>query len=210
MSNFASGQQSQAELSLYFRVCILQKFYQGRHRDGRFAFGGYSLRAGCSGLYIEAFFKLFPKFHTRGLLDMGVGVHQHICRSVTRCALYSLHIAAGDHQLVGRTGMPQAVEHDAGELRVCILPLEELLTNQHRLDCQTVGQTEQHSAVTVAFRVFCFVRCHLPQPLLQLFFQSRGHEDRAAGRCGLGAFQDERSGAALQLVRENLDDPLMF
>ena len=102
--------------------------------------------------------------------------------------------------------MPQAVEHDAGELRVCILPLEELLTNQHRLDCQTVGQTEQHSAVTVAFRVFCFVRCHLPQPLLQLFFQSRGHEDRAAGRCGLGAFQDERSGAALQLVRENLDD----
>ena len=44
------------------------------------------------------------------------------------------------------------------------------------------------------------------QPLLQLFFQSRGHEDRAAGRCGLGAFQDERSGAALQLVRENLDD----
>ena len=141
---------------------------------------------------------------------MGVGVHQHICRSVTRCALYSLHIAAGDHQLVGRTGMPQAVEHDAGELRVCILPLEELLTNQHRLHRQTVGQTEQHSAVMVACRVFRLVCRQLIQPFLQFLFQCRGHEDGAAGRCGLGAFQDERSGAALQLVRENLDDPLMF
>ena len=79
--NSASGQQSQAELRLYFGVCVLQKFQQSSHGDGRFAFGVYSLWAGCSGFRIEAFFKLFPKLHTRGLLDMGVGVHQHICRT---------------------------------------------------------------------------------------------------------------------------------
>ena len=79
--NSASGQQSQTELRLYFGVCVLQKFQQSSHGDGRFAFGVYSLWAGCSGFRIEAFFKLFPKLHTRGLLDMGVGVHQHIRRT---------------------------------------------------------------------------------------------------------------------------------
>ena len=39
--NFASGQQSQTELRLYFGVCVLQKFQQSSHRDGRFACGGY-------------------------------------------------------------------------------------------------------------------------------------------------------------------------
>ena len=43
VSNFVSGQQCQPELRFYFRACILQKFYQGRHRDGQFAFSGYSL-----------------------------------------------------------------------------------------------------------------------------------------------------------------------
>ena len=38
---------------------------------------------------------------------MGVGVHQHICRSVSSGSLNGLHIAAGDHQLISRTGMPQ-------------------------------------------------------------------------------------------------------
>ena len=56
--NFASGQQSQTELRLYFGVCILQQFQQSSHRDGRFACGGYSLRAGAFGLSIEAFLKL--------------------------------------------------------------------------------------------------------------------------------------------------------
>ena len=76
--NFASGQQSQTELRLYFGVCILQKFQQSGHRDGWFACGGYSLRAGGFGLGIEAAFKLLAQLHTGGLLDMGVGVHQHI------------------------------------------------------------------------------------------------------------------------------------
>ena len=87
-----------------------------------------------------------------------------------------------------------------------ILPLEELLTNQHRLDSQTVGQAEQHSAVMVACRVFHLVCRQLIQPLLQFLFQCGGHEDGAAGGCGFGAFQDEGSGAALQLVREYFDD----
>ena len=96
---------------------------------------------------------------------MGVGVHQHIRRSVSGGALNGLHIAAGDHQLVGCTGMPQTVEHDTRELRVRILPFEELLADQHRLHRQTVRQTEQHSTVMVACRVFPLVCRQLIQPL---------------------------------------------
>ena len=98
--------------------------------------------------------------------------------------------------------MAQTVEHNAGEFRVCILPFEELLANQHRLYRQTVGQTEQHPAVMVACRVFPLVCRQLIQLLLQFLFQCGGHEDGAAGGCGFGAFQDEGSGAVLQLVRE--------
>ena len=35
--NFASGQQCQTELRLYFGVCILQQFQESRHGDGGFA-----------------------------------------------------------------------------------------------------------------------------------------------------------------------------
>ena len=70
--NFASGQQSQTELRLYFGVCILQKFQQSSHGDGRFACGGYSLQAGAFGLGIEAFLELPAQFYTGGLLDMSV------------------------------------------------------------------------------------------------------------------------------------------
>ena len=58
----------------------------------------------------------------------------------------------------------------------------------------------------VVCRVFPLVCRQLIQPLLQFLFQSRGHEDGAAGGCGFGAFQDEGSGAAFQLIREYLDD----
>ena len=47
---FASGEQCQAELCLHFRVGILEQFQESRHGDGGFACGGYSLRAGGSGL----------------------------------------------------------------------------------------------------------------------------------------------------------------
>ena len=75
---FASGEQCQAELCLHFRVGILEQFQKSRHGDGGFACGGYSLRAGGVGLGIEAAFKLLAQLHTGGLLDMGVGVHQHL------------------------------------------------------------------------------------------------------------------------------------
>ena len=80
---FASGEQGQAELCLHFRVGILEQFQKSRHGDGGFACGGYSLRAGGVGLGIEAAFKLLAQLHTGGLLDMSVGVHQHIRTGVS-------------------------------------------------------------------------------------------------------------------------------
>ena len=118
--NFASSQQSQTELRLYFGVCIFQQFQQSRHGNRRFAFGGYSLRAVAFLFGVETFLKRPAQLYTGGLLDMGVGVHQHICRSVSSGSLNGHHIAAGDHQLIGGTGMRQTVEHDTWELRVCV------------------------------------------------------------------------------------------
>ena len=60
---FASGEQGQAELCLHFRVGILQQLQKSHHRDGGFASGGYSLRAGGVGLGIEAAFKLLAPLH---------------------------------------------------------------------------------------------------------------------------------------------------
>ena len=129
---FASGEQGQAELCLHFRVGILEQFQKSRHGDGGFACGGYSLRAGGVWLGIEAAFKLLAQLHTGGLLDMGIGVHQHIRTGVTGSPLHRLDVATRDHQLIGGTGMPQTVEHDAGKLRVCILPFQELFGSLHR------------------------------------------------------------------------------
>ena len=97
--------------------------------------------------------------------------------------------------------MPQTVKDDAGKLRVCILLFQELFADEYRLYRQTVGQTEQHSAIMAACWVFSLVCRQLIQPLLQFLFQSRGHEDGAEGGYDFGAFQDEGSGAAFQLVR---------
>ena len=203
---FASGKQCQAQLCLHFRVGILEQFQKSRHGDGGFACGRYSLRAGGVGLGIEATFKLLAQLYTGGLLDMGVGVHQHIRTGVTCGPLHRLDVTAGDHQLIGGTGMPQTMKDDARELWVGILPFQKLLADEYRFHRQTIGQTEQHSAVVVTCRVFPLVCRQLIQPLLQFLFQCGGHEDGAAGGYGFGAFQDEGSGAALQLVREYLDD----
>ena len=62
---------------------------------------------------------------------MGIGVHQHIRTGVSCGPLHRLDVAAGDHQLVGGTGMPQTVKNDTGELRVCILPFQELFGRFH-------------------------------------------------------------------------------
>ena len=74
---------------------------------------------------------------------MSVGVHQHIRTGVTGSPLHRLDVAAGDHQLVGGTGVSQTVKDDAWELRVRILPFEELLADEHRLHRQTIREPQQ-------------------------------------------------------------------
>ena len=137
---------------------------------------------------------------------MRVGVHQHIRAGVSCGPLHRLDVAAGDHQLIGRTGMPQTVKDDAWKLRVCILPFQELFADEHRLHRQTVGQPQQHPAVAVPLRVEGFFPFQPFQPLLQFLPQGGGHKDGAAGGFGLGVFQDEGGLAALQLVREDAED----
>ena len=107
---FASGEQCQAELCFHFRVGIFQQFQKSRHGNGGFACGGYSLRAGGVGLGIEAAFELLAQFHTGELLDMSVGVHQHIRTGVSCGPLHRLDVTAGDHQLVGGTGVAAPLE----------------------------------------------------------------------------------------------------
>ena len=53
--------------------------------------------------------------------------------------------------------MQQTVKHNASELRVLVLPLDELFADEDRLYRQTVGQAQQHPAVAIAFRVNSFV-----------------------------------------------------
>ena len=79
--------------------------------------------------------------------------------------------------------MPQTMEHDTWELRGCILPFEELFTDEHRLHRQTVGQTEQHSAVTVACGVFPPVRVRISTDRTGYtnFFRGKMRFLRAAG-----------------------------
>ena len=50
----------------------------------------------------------------RGIVRFLVGF---FCSPTAR-SLHGFHITAEDHQLVGGAGMPQTMEHDAGELRV--------------------------------------------------------------------------------------------
>ena len=141
---------------------------------------------------------------------MSVGVHQHIRTGVTGSPLHRLDVAAGDHQLIGGAGMPQTVKDDAWKLRVCILPFQELLADEHRLHRQTVGQPQEHPAVAVPLRVKGFFPFQPFQPLFQLLPQGGGHKDGAAGGFGLGVFQDEGGLAALQLVREDAEDTALI
>ena len=76
---------------------------------------------------------------------MSVGVDQHICTGVSCGPLHRLDVAAGDHQLVGGTGMPQTVEHDAGELRVCM----NVLMGQIGIDYSKLTKEEQMTLLRV-------------------------------------------------------------
>ena len=107
-----SGQQSQSKLRFYRGVCVFQKLQQSRHGDGRFCFNRGSLRRYSSRL-VEALLEPFTQLLAGILLDVRIGVDQQIGAGMARCALHRFHIAAGDHQLIGGTGMPQAMEHAA-------------------------------------------------------------------------------------------------
>ena len=72
-----SGQQSKAKLRFYRGVCVLQKFQQSRHGDGRFCFNRGSLHKCCSRL-VEAFLEPFTQLLAGILLDVRIGVDQQI------------------------------------------------------------------------------------------------------------------------------------
>lgn len=122
------SQQCKAKLCLRFRVCIFQELQKRGHRERRVPLDRRSLGAGFW-FGVERIFKLFAQLHAGRLLDMGVSVDQKIRTGVAGCSLHRFDIAALDHQLVGGAGMPQPVEDDTGELRVSVLPFEELLAD---------------------------------------------------------------------------------
>ena len=121
-------------------------------------------------------------------------------------ALNGLHIAAGDHQQIGGTGVPQAVEHDLFKLRVLGSPQAVPLCQQLRCDGQTIREPEQLPAIAVLFRGVLLVLLELFKPCQKLGFQRLGHIQDAVGLLGLGLFQDEGGLAALTPVREGVAD----
>ena len=133
--------------------------------------GGYSLRAGAFLFSIEPFLKFPAQFYTRGLLDMSVGVHQHIRRGVPCGALNGFHIAAGDHQLIGGTGMSQTVEHDLFKLWMLRSPQAVPFCQQLRCDGQAIREPEQLPAVAVLFWGVLLVLLELFKPCQKLRFQ---------------------------------------
>ena len=76
---------------------------------------------------------------------MGVGVHQHIRTGVTGSPLHRLDVAAGDHQLIGGTGVTQTVKDDAWELRVCM----NVLMGQIGIDYSKLTKEEQMTLLRV-------------------------------------------------------------
>ena len=102
--------------------------------------------------------------------------------------------------------MSQPVEDDAGELRVSVLPFEELFADQNGLHGLTIGQAEKHSAVVVAVWGAGLVFFQPFQPVFQFLPESGGQKDIPAGGLGFGAFQYERSFAAFQFIGKLLDD----
>ncbi len=127
-----SGQQSQAELRFYRgglrpseAPTVPTRRWSALLQPGQPA---QVLLPACRSLP-----RTFTQLFTGILLDVCIGVDQQIGTGVACCALHRFHITAGDQQLIGGTGMPQTVKHNAGELRVLVLPLDELFADEDRL-----------------------------------------------------------------------------
>ena len=105
----------------------------------RFVFRGFLRLCTCHILRVEVGFDLLGQLQPGLVLRVSVGVHQDGSSCMTCVALHRLKVAAGLQQLVGRTGVAKTMEHDAGKLRVGVLPFQELFADEHRLHRQTVG-----------------------------------------------------------------------
>ena len=68
-------------------------------------------------------------------------------------SLHGFCIAAGDYQLVGGTEMPQTMEHDAGEFRVLILPLDELLADKRQQETSAKHSTLKMQSYTAIIKL---------------------------------------------------------
>ena len=191
-----SGQQCKAKLCLRFRVCIFQELQKRGHGERCVPLDRRSLGAGFW-FGVERIFKLFAQLHAGRLLDMGVSVNQKIRTGVAGCSLHRFDIAARDHQLVGGAGMSQPVEDDAGELRVSVLPFEELFADQNGLHGLTIGQAEKHSAVVVAVWGAGLVFFQPFQPVFQFLPETK------QGRDEIWALIDELTGLAEPAATED-------
>jgi len=94
---------------------------------------------------------------------------------MTCVALHRLEVTVRLQELVGGTGVPQAVEHDLFKLRVLGSPQAVPLCQQLRCDGQTVREPEQLSAVAVLLRGALLVLLELFKPCLKFLFQRFGH-----------------------------------
>ena len=90
---FASGHEGQAELCLHRRVGIVQQVQKGRHGDGGLS-SCLKWLSGLTGFLVKALLELLPQLFAGSLLDMGIGIDQHIRTGVARRALYGFHVAA--------------------------------------------------------------------------------------------------------------------
>ena len=88
----------------------------------RFVFRGFLRLCTCYVLRVEVGFDLLGQLQPGLVLRVGVGVHQDGGGCMAGVALHRLEVTARLQQLVGGTGMAQTVKHNAGELRVCVLP----------------------------------------------------------------------------------------
>ena len=197
---FASGEQCQAQLCLLSGSASLSN-EKSRHGDGGFACGGNSLRAGGVGLGIEAAFELLAQLYTR---TAGYGRRWHIRTGVTGSPLHRLDVTAGDHQLVGGTGVTQSMKDDAGNSG-CASCQRNFLRMSTGSTARPLG-SRKHPAVAVSLRVEGFFPLQPFQPLLQLLPQGGGHEDGAAG--GFSVLVSSREVRAIQRCPVNAEAPL--
>ena len=118
---------------------------------------------------VEVCFDLLGQLQPGLVLCVGVGVHEDGCGGMAGVALHRFEITIRLQELVGGTGVPQAVEHDLFKLRVLGSPQAVPLCQQLRCNGQTIREPEQLPAVVVLLRGVLLVLLQLFQPCQQFF-----------------------------------------